>query len=474
MNSDYIHGRTEKIEDLPEDFNYYGPFFEIVNYDFSISLMDSFRMLQVDAFHILIILSFAAGVFFFFKLVRLMYGSEVAFFASLFLLLHPILFAHAHYNSKDIPLLAGFIVILYFLYSGFFERKFWKILTAGGIFGFLLAIRADALIVFPVFFAPYLIFLFFGLRTPSQAEWMARLKKDMAYLGAFLGAGGLALFLGWPRLWKDPLFFFASVKYFLHHGWIKQALYFGKATYAANLPWRYSPFFVFATTSTLIIVLFFFGIAKMVRDFKSGKNIFALWLVIFWFFTRLIVGMKPHSIRYYGVRHFLIVIPPLLVIAALGFVDVLSRTRKYKFHEKLRWTAIAFVLLWLAVEFFLIYPFGDAYYNETVRLALGPKLEKKFDFEYWGASYRQGMDWLNRNAAPSSSFCVHIAGHLIQYYPIRADLTYDCSENANYLMFITRWAFAPENFNETFHFEGKEPVFKISRYNSNLWVKFEK
>jgi len=113
VNSDYIHGRTDKLEDLPEDLNYYGPFFETLNYDFSTSLMDSFRMLQVDAFHILIILSFSAGVFFFFKLVRLIYGSETALFASLFLFLNPILFAHSHYNSKDIPLVAGFTITLY-------------------------------------------------------------------------------------------------------------------------------------------------------------------------------------------------------------------------------------------------------------------------------------------------------------------------------------------------------------------------
>ena len=60
---------------------------------------------------------------------------------------------------------------------------------------------------------------------------------------------------------------------------------------------------------------------------------------------------------------------------------------------------------------------------KLLRLAIGPHIEKKFDFEYWGASYRQGMDWLNQNAEPDSSFCVPIANHLLAYYPVRSDLT---------------------------------------------------
>jgi len=178
--------------------------------------------------------------------------------------------------------------------------------------------------------------------------------------------------------------------------------------------------------------------------------------------------MKPHSIRYDGVRHFLIVIPPLMAIAAFGFSGILEKIKKIRFSEKLYWIVVAFVFLWLAVEFVIIYPFGGSYYNEIVRLSLGPRLENKFDFEYWGASYRQGIDWLNRNAAADSNFCVPIASHLIQYYPVRADLSFDCSANTEYLIFITRWAFAPKDLDETFHFQDKEPVFRISRYKSDL------
>ena len=61
-------------------------------------------MSYINAFHVLIILAALAGLFFFFKLVSLMFESRTALFASALLMLHPIFFAHSQYNSKDIPL----------------------------------------------------------------------------------------------------------------------------------------------------------------------------------------------------------------------------------------------------------------------------------------------------------------------------------------------------------------------------------
>ena len=98
-------------------------------------------MSYINAFHVLIILAALAGLFFFFKLVSLMFESRTALFASALLMLHPIFFAHSQYNSKDIPLLSGFVTTLFFLYSGFRQRKFWKIILAGLIFGLTLDVR---------------------------------------------------------------------------------------------------------------------------------------------------------------------------------------------------------------------------------------------------------------------------------------------------------------------------------------------
>lgn len=476
VTSDYVRGNSQNLDSLGGDLVYYGPFFEVMNQGFGTAMAESFRMSYINAFHVLIILAALAGLFFFFKLVSLMLEKRTALFASALLMLHPIFFAHSQYNSKDIPLLAGFVITLYFLYSGFKERKFWKIILAGLLFGLTLDIRIDGLLLFPVFFLSYAFFALFGLKTESQKEWTSHLKKDLLFLFSFLFASALAVYAAWPALWRAPLFFFKAVNYFFHHQWPGLALYFGKEYSGTALPWHYALFHLAATTPFLIFIFSALGIFLAIQKIRRGEKIFELTLIFLWLFLRLALALFPQSVKYDGVRHFLVILPALFILAALGFDYILERIpgwfpkiEKLKFQSAI----LAFVFLWLAVEFFWIYPFGGAYYNETVRIAFPRSIEKKFDFEYWGASYRQGINWLNNFAGSETSFCVPVAQHLLQFYPIRKDLKFDCTENTNYLMFIARWAYLPKDLEQTFHFSEKEPVYRLSRYNSDLLVIYK-
>src|SRR3989339_87360 len=118
--SDLLRGKIDRI-DFPagNDLQYYGPFFEMVNYSFSSAMIEVFRMDPVIAFHLLLIITAATGLYFFFKLASLLFNERAALLASSFWILHPILSAHSQYNSKDIPVIAGFITTLYFLLRGF-------------------------------------------------------------------------------------------------------------------------------------------------------------------------------------------------------------------------------------------------------------------------------------------------------------------------------------------------------------------
>lgn len=472
--SDLIHGRIDHIDFPYGDLKYYGPFFEIINYNFSVSMIDAFRMDPVIAFHILLIITAATGLYFFFRFTSLFFGDRVALFASAFWILHPILFAHSQYNSKEIPVLTGFIIALYLLSRGFFEQKIWWIAGAGAVFGLALATRIDVLFLLPVFFLAYGIFLLFELKTDTQKEWSDRLKKDALSGLAFLGTAVLFLYAAWPALWKNPGFFFEAVRYFLHHGWPGHVLYFGNAYTGSALPWHYALFHFAATTSVIVIALAVYGLVIAFRKISSGESLYAHWLIFFWIFIRLAVGLFPRSVKYDGVRHFMLIIPPMLILAGIGLDNLLKYLEK-RFQlageRKIKtYSGVIFaVFAWLLIEFFWIFPFGGSYYNEIARAAAGPHIEKKFDFEYWGASYRQGMDWLNTNAAPNSSFCVPIAEHLISYYPVRADLSFDCSDKTNYLMFITRWAYYPhEQIDSIMPIQDKNPVYAISKYGSDL------
>lgn len=477
-HSDLVHGRIDHIDFPYSDLRYYGPFFEMLNYNFSVSLIESFRIDPVIAFHVLIIITAAIGLYFFFRLTSLLFNERIALFASSFWILHPIIFSHSQYNSKEIPVITGFIAALYLLYRGFFARRIWLIAGAGVLFGLTLAIRIDTLFLLPTFFLAYIIFIFFELKTDTQKEWNNRVKKDILYTSSFFGISAVFLYLGWPALRKNPKFFLEAVRYFLHHSWPGHVLYFGNTFSGSTLPWHFALFYIVGTTSILLLIFAFFGIIFALRKIYAGKKIFAFSLILLWIFVRLIVGLFPKSVKYDGVRHFMLIIPPLLILAGISLDNFLKYLdTKFKLASagriKLYSSVVSFVFLWLVVEFFWIYPFGGAYYNEAVRLTIGPHIEKKFDFEYWGASYRQGMDWLNQNAQPDSSFCVPIASHLTGYYPVRADLSFDCSEKTNYLMFITRWAYYPHEIDNALPYQDKDPAYSISRHGSDLLVIYK-
>lgn len=456
---DYLQGHTDKMEFLREDLVYYGPFFEIANQYFSWSLLESFDISFVVAFHVLIILSAALGLLFLFKLVSKIFNPQIAFWSSVFLVLLPRFIAHSQYNSKDIPLLSGFVMVFYFLYGGFVEKKRLSLVWAGVFFGLTLAIRLDAILILPIFFIPFWL-------TGGNFKRI----KNFLWPWPFLGISALAIYLVWPSLWSDPILIIDSFKYFLHHGWQGSVLYLGQVYQASQLPWHYAPVYLFLTIPLVILILIGFGFFKVFRDLRNRKNIFAYIFILTWIFLRVFLAILPGAVRYDGVRHFLPILPALMVVAALGFAFILKKLRK---KNILKTSLVVIVSVWLLVEFFIIFPFGGSYFNEITRLIYPQNIEDRMEIEYWGATYKQGVDWLNQNSEQNSSFCVPIAQHLLQFYPIRQDLTFNCEKDANYLMFFTRWSYLPVDMEEIFDYKKSEPVFSLERYNSNLLEIFK-
>ncbi len=468
---DFLKGKTPDLQFQRDDLQYYGPFFEIINYYFSSSLLESFNISYVSAFHILIILTAGLGLLFLFWLASAMLGEQIALFSGVFLMLLPRFVAHAQYNSKDIPLVTFFIAVLFFLYSGFTKRKIKHVFLAGLFLGLGIAVRMDIILVLPIFFLAYALHLIFDRQILARSKIWLFLKADIISLIIILFFGLLAAFFAWPALWKNPLLLIKSFFFFLHHGWQGQVFYFNQFYTATSLPWHYAPFFIFATLPLAILILFGGGLYKIIRELKQKKRIFIYGLLLGWIALRLIIALWPGAVRYDGVRHFLMIMPAITIISAIGLTWLLAliKERFSSQYKNIAITILSIIFLSLTVEFIRIYPFGDSYFNKITRLAMPSHLENHLEIEYWGTTYKQGLDWLNKNATPNSFFCAAAAPHLLQFYPIRPDLSASCEAiQANYLMFFTRKTSIPENLNEIFNYSPSEPVFKISRLNSDL------
>lgn len=449
---DLFSGGAHDEKLLGGDLIFYGPFFEYLNLIFGKAFFESFNLSYVDAFHVLIVFSGALALWFLFQLASLIWKERVAFSSAVFLAFFPHFIAHSHYNPKEIPLLALFLGTSYFLYQAFILRKKKSIFWAGIILGMGMAVRADIILVLPIFFFPYLVSVFLEKKYSFPI-----FKEDLKNVGILI-LGSLAVtFLLWPTLWRHPEIFFESFIYFSHHGWNGQVLYFGNLYGGRDLPWHYAIFSVLASVPVVIEILFTLGAIILFLRLRKKESFPAMFLSL-WLLVRIGVALLPGAVRYDGARHYFFSFSAFFVFSALGMDWIIE---KFKNNFKIIALSAFLLLLSLLRENILGYPFGGSYFNEMVRAKYPENLDRKFDLEYWGASVRQGALWLNEKAEPNSSFCLPVASHLLQFYLFRQDLAFNC-ENPDYLMFFTRWAYLPGNLDEIFHFSSREPVFRLS------------
>ena len=145
---DYILGDEDA---LPNGVNrFYGVAFEIplIAVERLLRLEDSrsihlSRRLLTHAF-------FLAGGFFAWMLTYRLFGSRlVALFAMLIFLLHPRLYAHSFFNTKDLPFLNMFIIALYLIHRAFRRDTVWAFALCGVGVGILANIRIMGVMLIP-------------------------------------------------------------------------------------------------------------------------------------------------------------------------------------------------------------------------------------------------------------------------------------------------------------------------------------
>lgn len=459
-NLDYISSSSDPML-LEGDLIYYGPFYETLN-RFTAKVLDIFfQVPYIPAHHVLGVFFSTLGLLFLFLFARKMFSEKIAFASVFFMMFFPLFIAHLHYNTKDIPLLVLTIIALYFMYRAFSEKKFGLAVFGGMGTGFALATKIHGLLLFPIFFLPYLLYLFWDVRLLRQGK-MFILKEFKLFL-VYISSTVFFLFLAWPRLFVQPLLFFQTIYYFLHHSWAGYVLYFGTSYYVRTLPWHYAPVMLALVTPIFILLCFFIGFFFISKKLFQKEKRFAFALVLSWFLIPLLVEMKPGTIIYDGIRHFFFIVPAYLIICSFGIWWIIEKVQSFL----PRWKNLVSFILFFSLGLFMIiqivplHPYEGSYYNEAVRFFIPEHIEKYFEIETWATSYQEGIEWLQNNAEYGSGVCVPLAAHLPDFYPNPLALKYACKQGeGKYIMLMTRTR--------------EDPVlpytllYKVNRYNSDL------
>jgi hypothetical protein len=283
----------------------------------------------------------------------------------------------------------------------------------------------------------------------------------------------------WPTLWRQPSLLLGSIRYFGSGSfWDGTVLYAGQRFPATELPWHYAPVMLLMAIPLVTLVLAAGGAFLVARRIIGRERVFEGTLLFLWIGLTLLLFMKPGLSRYDGMRQLFFVVPAIVTLAGVGWA-ALWRAGDGSRRRRVLVAGVSLICAaWLVLENARVFPYGGSYVNAAARAMLGPHLEQRFELEYWGVTYREGMRWLRRSAEPSSVVCAPVASDILPWHQVllwqretsRADLTYDCARDARYVMLMTRFAEWPDEYRRLTRLR---PVFTISRLGSDLLYIYE-
>ena len=393
QNLEFAQGNADALP-LSED-RYYGLAFElpILLTEYALGVESGrgiylFRHLQTHLFFL------AGGLFAYFLAFRLFRNRPLAVIAMLLFLLHPRLYAHSFFNSKDIPFLVMFIVALYLTHRAFKKDTLSAFVLLGVGAGLLVNARIMGIVLFAAI--PALRALDFAF----ASEWAER-RRILLTTGAFALAGMLTFYALLPYLWANPIG--RAVEWwatFSDHPYVPIELFRGTLYLSVDLPAEYLPLWIVISSAPFMLLLGLVGAAAILigaagapaEALRRSGSRFALLLLICFLAPILAVILLDANI-YDGWRQMHFVWAPFTLLAAYGLrwlaQSVRPRRPQLAVHGALGLGLIATV-----VSMALIHPNQQVYFNFSVDRVAPERLRTQYAMEYWGHSTRQALQWI--------------------------------------------------------------------------------
>ena len=341
----------------------------------------------------------AGGSFAWLLALRLTGSRAVALFALLMFLLHPRIWAHSFFNTKDVPALVMFIVCLFLIHRAFRKDTAAAFLLAGIGVGLLTGTRLVGLLFFAA--VPGLRALDLVLAADASER-----RRVAVAVAAFALAAVATLYAVWPWLWTDPLARSAEAFELLSRfppvrdGF---ALFRGSLVRMDDLPPEYVPWW-FAITAPPFVLLaglaggggtLYEAVRRPSGALRNTDARFQLLLVACLVLPVLYIVLRDSTL-YNGWRHVYFLWAPFCVLAALGLhrLAALAARRigpggQYAVHA-LAAAGVASTVVAIAT----LHPYQYVHFNLLVDRTTPDYLRSQYPMDYWRSSIRNGIEWL--------------------------------------------------------------------------------
>ncbi len=388
---------------------YYGAAFEVplVLVERALGLTDS-RAIYLSR-HLLTHLFFLAGGFFCWLLTYRLFGDRwLALFALLLFLLHPRLYAHSFFNSKDLAFAAMFMIALYLVQRAFRRGTVTAFAACGAGVGVLVNLRVMGLMLFPAVAA------LLALDAAQADGWPAR-RRLLAAAAAFAAVAAGTYYAVSPFLWGDPLAIVDAVTMLVDPQIRIPVLFQGEWMRYPWIPPHYLPTWMAITTPPAALLLCLVGAAAAVaraiaRPNRAAGNTelrFTLLLLACLALSVTAVAARRSNI-YNGWRIMYFLYAPACLLAVYGLRALLDAARRPNaarrpaagcrrgggWRRRSLGALAAAALAAAAIAMVRLHPYQQAYFNFLVDRRTPEYLRTQYQLLYWGTEYREGFEHL--------------------------------------------------------------------------------
>jgi hypothetical protein len=379
------------------------------------------------AWHFVYFLTFLAGGLALYLLSKRWVSELSATCVTLLFLSQPLLWGHAFINPKDIPFMAFFTGAVY---SGLRMTDSYKgslrpdarLIFAAVLLGFTISFRV---------LGPLAGIIVLGYAV-HETGW-----KSVGMAVPYLGLAAACTYLTWPYLWGAVVaHYLNSATTMAQFPYAGDILFGGQLYKATELPWTYFPTFVGIQLTEPALLLSGCGLAASALLLFKKRTAGPLALFLAWFLAPALLIIASGAPLYDNARQLYFLLPPLFIVAGTAF----DRLFVLLTHPASKAAVVLVATLPGILLGIRLHPYEYVYYNILVGGTGGAY--RKYEMDYWGISYKEITDYLNRTAPEGSNILVFGPEQIVAQYA-RPDLNVFIPADQpaaayDYVAFLTR------------------------------------
>ena len=386
------------------------------------------RVLPVDVFvirHVLCALIGIGGITAAWATARMIAGPRAGALTALTLAICGPWFGAMFNHTKDIPFAAAMMGATYLLCRAaraLPQPRLSDILGFGLLLGAALGLRATGLLLLLY----VLLAIALRIRRPTASVTAAHfiVRSLVSFIPAFV-LGYLIMIAAWPWAALDVFNPVRAIFAFAHFHYPIRTLLSGEVYDMAHVPRWYVPIYLAIKLPLAMLLgaalalLFSIGSARSRTDIHADDCHRELRFIAFTALFPVLCQVIGHGPAFTGMRHFLFVVPPLAVLAGIGFEGALNwlaaRRRELAIGA---FAAIGAWYLWNASLLVRLHPYEYLFYNPIVGGLEGAV--RHYEADYWVNIMPEAVDELEAyiaraNPDPKHRYTVAVCGERLPF-----------------------------------------------------------